>query len=74
MIASPSGIRAAQPKPSVTDLVIADLTGREVLRIPIAMSPTTHTIADINVSELPTGVYTVSAGMTNVRAMMHIAR
>ncbi len=74
LIASPSGIRAAQPKPSVTDLVIADLTGREVLRIPIAMSPTTHTIADINVSELPTGVYTVSAGMTNVRAMMHIAR
>jgi hypothetical protein len=74
LISSPSDSKTSQQKLPVTDLVITDLTGREVLRVPLATTMTTHTITDINVSSLPSGVYTVSVGTTNVRTLMRVAR
>ncbi|MBL0322383.1 MAG: T9SS type A sorting domain-containing protein [Ignavibacteria bacterium] len=74
LISAGSGGSLAAAESAVSNLVVTDLEGREVLRTPIKLSTAALTIADLNVSTLPVGVYNVSVGTTNTRTLMRIAR
>ncbi|MCX6141184.1 MAG: hypothetical protein NTX15_10225 [Candidatus Kapabacteria bacterium] len=74
LIAASNSGNLAQAEPTITDLIVTDLAGREVLRTMIKLSTTGLSIAGLDVSTLPVGVYSVSVGSSNTRALMRVAR